>query len=90
VNLSEFEAHRPILGRQLRELLESEDFAGNWEFGWSIVPSYTDNIRFVAKHPIIHSLVCVSPAHPMAMVEEHAPGCQGTWWWADDLTGSIG
>lgn len=85
MNLREFEAHRPTLGRQLREMLESAELGGNWEYGWSITPFYTDDIRFKAEHPVCTGLVCVSTKHKMSMVDEHTPGCQGTWWWSDDL-----
>lgn len=85
MNLREFESHRPILYRQLRGMLESEDFAGNWEFGWSIVPMYEGDIKFRATHPVIDPLVCVGQDHPKSMLESDAPGSLGTWWWEDDL-----
>lgn len=81
MNLREFELHRPLLGRQLREMLESDQLDDEWQ----VYPRYTDGIRFVAEMSGIILLICVSPEHPMSMVDEAAPGCQGTWWWEEDL-----
>jgi hypothetical protein len=83
MTLSDFETHRPILSRYLIQIIED---SGLPRIGWDIMPRYEKEIRFVADL-LGHSdrLVCVSPNHPMSMVEEEAPGCQGTWWWESDL-----
>jgi hypothetical protein len=83
MTLEQFKMHRPILSSYLVRIIEDSDLP---HVGWEISPIYEDGIRFVADL-LGHGerLVCVSPSHPMSMVEEDAPGCQGTWWWESDL-----
>lgn len=84
MTLSEFEMHRPKLADGLKVYLNEEYFVVD------IAPEYSSQILFRAEVKardewgISSYLVCVSPQHPLAFVEEEGPGVP-TWWWQSDL-----
>ena len=88
MTLEEFSRHRGFEYRSLLELLEHNGIPR--ENVMSVMPQYENNelfsvcIKDVADPEKSAVAVLVNRHHPMAQIEEAAPGVP-TWWWEEDL-----
>ena len=80
VTLEQFDLHRPRLARELRRCIEEAQYDGNpWVPGrWEVHPRYT-SVLFEVTLEGLEQYICVGPDHPLAQIEEEAPGV-ATWW----------
>lgn len=88
MTLKEFELHRPKLAESLKGFLGVDRYYDG--VVKEITAEYSSGVLFRAEiRPndmwrIPSYAVCVGPDHPMARMEEEAPGVP-TWWWQSDL-----
>lgn len=84
LTLEEFRLHRPMMCRSLVQFADDND---SMEVRSVMPERHEAHVLFSA---LLESedrggiVLCLKGTHPLAMLEEEAPGVS-TWWWEDDV-----